>query len=51
MNIEGLGEAVALQLVNADLVQTGADLYYLRYNDLLELDNIAQNQPKICLVQ
>lgn len=46
MNIEGLGEAVALQLVNADLVQTGADLYYLRYNDLLELDNIAQKSAE-----
>lgn len=37
MNIDGLGEAVVEQLVNADLVHTVADLYTL---DLLQLSSL-----------
>ncbi len=38
MNIEGLGEAVVEQLVNAGLVHTVADLYTLTVQDLTSLE-------------
>ncbi len=38
MNIDGLGEAVVEQLVNADLVHTVADLYTLSLQDLTALE-------------
>lgn len=42
MNIEGLGEAVVEQLVNADLVHTVADLYTLNLQDLTALERFGQ---------
>ena len=38
MNIDGLGEAIVEQLVNARLVETVADLYTLKLQDLTALD-------------
>lgn len=38
MNIDGLGEAIVEQLVNADLVHTVADLYALELSQLTALD-------------
>ncbi len=38
MNIDGLGEAIVEQLINAKLVEDLADIYYLRYEDLAKLD-------------
>ncbi len=35
MNIEGLGPAVIYQLLQAGLIQTAADLYYLQKNSSL----------------
>ena len=39
MDIEGLGPAVLEQLVNADLVKSPSDLYSLKYEDIISLDN------------
>jgi DNA ligase (NAD+) len=38
MDIEGVGEAVVIQLLEKGLVQDLADIYYLRKEDLLTLD-------------
>jgi DNA ligase (NAD+) len=40
MDIAGLGPAVQAQLVGAGLVQNPADLYRLRYEDLVPLDRL-----------
>ncbi len=42
MNIEGLGEKIARQLVERNLVKDVADLYNLSKKDLLELDGFAE---------
>lgn len=42
MAIDGLGEAVAIQLTDRGLVHTVADLYTLRQEDLLQLDKFKQ---------
>ncbi|HEX7715503.1 MAG TPA: NAD-dependent DNA ligase LigA [Bacillota bacterium] len=36
MDIEGLGEAIVIQLIDSGLVKDVADLYELRYQDLIE---------------
>ena len=42
MNIEGLGEKLIEQLVDAGLVRTPADLYRLKFQSLLELERMAE---------
>lgn len=42
MNIEGLGEAVVEQLVNADLIHDAADLYTLDIQDLTALERFGK---------
>jgi DNA ligase (NAD+) len=42
MDIEGLGEKVAVQLVNAGLVASLADLYRIEVEDLLDLERFAE---------
>jgi DNA ligase (NAD+) len=39
MDIDGLGPAVLEQLVEAELVKSPADLYRLKFEDILKLDN------------
>lgn len=46
MNIEGLGEAVVEQLVNADLVHTVADLYTLSIQDLTALERFGKKSAE-----
>lgn len=46
MNIEGLGEAVVEQLVNADLVHTVADLYTLTIQDLTALERFGKKSAE-----
>lgn len=41
LDIEGLGEKVVEQLVDADLIQTPADLYALTYEQLIALERMA----------
>ncbi len=38
MNIEGLGEAVVMQLADKELIKDVADIYYLTKEDLLKLE-------------
>jgi len=40
MNIEGLGPKVIEQLLNAKLIHDVADLYYLKYEDLVDLERM-----------
>lgn len=40
MNIEGLGPKVIEQLLNANLIRDVADLYYLKYEDLIGLERM-----------
>jgi DNA ligase (NAD+) len=42
MNIEGLGEKVVTQLFNHGLVRSVADLYYLKKEDLLQLERMGE---------
>ncbi len=46
MNIEGLGEKVARDLVDKGLVQDLADLYYLKVEDFLRLPGFAYKKAK-----
>ena len=41
MDISGLGEAVVEQLIEANLIEDVADIYYLKYEELLELERFA----------
>jgi DNA ligase (NAD+) len=38
MNIEGLGESIVIQLIESGLIHDVADLYRLRYEDLIKLE-------------
>ncbi len=38
MNIEGLGEAIVIQLIGSGLIHDVADLYRLQYEDLVKLE-------------
>ena len=42
MDINGLGPSIVGQLADAGLVRNAADLYYLRREDILELDNFKE---------
>jgi len=46
MNIEGLGERVARDLVDRGLVQSPADFYYLKVEDLMRLPGFAYKKAK-----
>jgi len=46
MNIEGLGEKVARDLIDKGLVQNVADLYYLKVEDFMRLPNFAYKKAK-----
>ena len=46
MNIDGLGPAIVEQLVNSNLIETGADLYYLQFNDLIGIERMAEKSAK-----
>jgi DNA ligase (NAD+) len=46
MDIEGLGEKIVMQLIDAGLVSDVADLYSLKKEDLLELDKFADRKAQ-----
>ncbi len=46
MDIEGLGERTATQLVDQGLVKAPSDLYYLRKDDLLTLEGFADKKAE-----
>ncbi len=46
MDIEGLGEKIVQQLVDAGLVEDAADLYYLKKEDLLQLEGFAEKKAE-----
>ncbi len=46
MDIEGLGDAVVEQLVNADLIKNTADLFYLEFMDLVGLERFAEKSAQ-----
>lgn len=46
MNIDGLGEAIVEQLINANLVKTVADLYTLDIQDLTSLERFGQKSAE-----
>lgn len=46
MNIDGLGDKLVEQLVNAGLVHTIADLYYLEFDNLIKLERMAEKSAK-----
>lgn len=46
MNIEGLGDRVAKDLVDRELVQSPADLYYLKVEHLMRLPGFAYKKAK-----
>lgn len=44
MNIDGLGEKFVIQLYEAGLIKDVADLYTLKYEDLIELDRVGDKK-------
>ncbi len=46
MDIEGLGEAVVEQLMDAGLIKTSADLFYLEFMDLVGLERFAEKSAQ-----
>ncbi len=46
MDIEGLGEAVVEALVNAGLIQTPGDLYFLRLSDVAALERMGKKSAQ-----
>ena len=46
MNIEGLGDKVAKDLVDKGLVQNIADIYYLKWEDFMKLSGFAYKKAK-----
>lgn len=46
MAIDGLGEKIIDQLIDKSLVQTPADLFFLRFEDLLSLDRLGEKSAK-----
>ncbi|MCC7495353.1 MAG: NAD-dependent DNA ligase LigA [Fimbriimonadaceae bacterium] len=51
MDIDGVGEALLAQLIQAELVSDPADLYHLRLDDLLPLDRMGQRAAERALVE
>jgi len=46
MDIEGLGPSVITALIESGLVRDAADLYYLRFDDLLRLERMGQKSSE-----
>lgn len=46
MDIEGLGEAVVEALVNADLIRTPGDLYFLKAEDVAKLERMGKKSAQ-----
>lgn len=46
MDIEGLGDAVVEQLVDAGLIKNTADLFYLKYEDVVKLERFADKSAQ-----
>ncbi|MEX1136364.1 MAG: NAD-dependent DNA ligase LigA [Balneolales bacterium] len=46
LDIEGLGESVVDQLVSAELIETYADLYELKYEQIFALDRMGEKSSK-----
>ena len=46
MNIDGIGPALVDQLLDQDLVEDVADLYYLKKEDLMELERMAEKSSQ-----
>jgi DNA ligase (NAD+) len=51
MNIEGLGEKVAEQLVNEGLLKSSADLYFLDADELLKIERFGKKSVQNLLSQ
>jgi DNA ligase (NAD+) len=51
MNIEGLGDAMAVQLLDSGLVKSIADLYTLKEEDLLKLERVGKKSAQALLTQ
>jgi DNA ligase (NAD+) len=51
MNIEGLGDAMAVQLLDSGLVKSIADLYTLTEEDLLKLERVGKKSAQALLAQ
>jgi len=46
MDIEGIGPAVILQLIEAGLVNSPADLYFLKANELVKLERMGEKSAR-----
>ena len=42
MDISGLGDSITEKLIDNNMIQDVADIYYLKYEDFLELDNFKE---------
>lgn len=46
MNISGMGESVVEDLIECDLLHDVSDIYYLKYDDILNLERFASKSAK-----
>ena len=46
MDIDGLGPAIVEQLVAGNLIQDGADLYYLKFEDLVDIERMGEKSAE-----
>ena len=46
MNIEGLGPSVVTALIEAGLIKDAADLYYLKFEDLVKLERMGKKSSE-----
>jgi DNA ligase (NAD+) len=51
MNIDGMGEAVVQQLADRGLVRSVADLYSLKFEELIALDRFAEKSARTILAE
>lgn len=43
MNIDGLGESIITLLLNEKIIQDVSDLYYIKKEDVVDLERMAEN--------
>lgn len=46
MDISGLGDAIVEQLIDNNLIKDIADIYYLKYDDVVKLDRFAPKSAR-----
>ena len=46
MDIDGLGPSIIEQMIEKDLIETAADLYYVKAEDIAEMDKMGEKSAQ-----